>query len=82
MAEEINKVKFENQLDTEEVAESALNEVMTKKNFYFAVDENKKSKNIRVHNRNAPGNHHNKPNVIIPHEHVSINHHLDTSTLN
>lgn len=56
-------------------------EVATKSNFYFSVDENKKSKNLKVYNFDAPGNKHRHPNVILPHEHVDIQHFMDTKDL-
>ena len=57
------------------------NEVKTKSNFYFAVDENKKSKNINVINTKAPGNAHRHASVILPHENVHIQRWFNTKDL-
>ena len=61
----------------EELAQSAYEEVVTKENFFFKVDEQKKARNLKLWNMNAPGNKHRKPQVILPHEHVSPNHYID-----
>jgi len=55
--------------------------VHSKKNFYFKIDENKKDKNIKVYNVKAPGNNHRHPSVMLPHEHVHIQHFLETQGL-
>ena len=47
-------------------------EVKTKSNFYFSVDENKKTKNLKIFNTKAPGNAHRHPSVILPHENVHV----------
>jgi len=75
---------FEHQLSVEEQNELAADtfvEVATKSNFYFKVDENKKQKNLKVYDINAPGNKYRHPNVILPHEHVDIQHFMDTKDL-
>jgi hypothetical protein len=56
-------------------------EVATKSNFYFSLDENKKSKNLKVYDFEAPGNKFRHPNVILPHEHCDIQNYLDTKDL-
>lgn len=56
-------------------------EVATKSNYYFNVDENKKNKNLRVYDFNAPGNKYRHPNVILPHEHCDIQHYVNTADL-
>jgi len=56
-------------------------EVATKSNFYFSLDENKKSKNLKVYDFEAPGNKFRHPNVILPHEHCDIQNYLDTRDL-
>ena len=56
-------------------------EVKTKSNFYFAVDESKLDKNLRIYKKTAPGVIYHKPSVILEHEHVHIQHYLDTRTL-
>lgn len=53
----------------------------TKSNFYFSVDEDKKNKNIKVHNVEAPGNKYRHPNVILPHEHVDVKNFMNTKDL-
>jgi len=55
--------------------------VKTKSNFYFKVDEKKVQKNLKIYNVKAPGNHHRHPSVILPHEHVHIQHWFDTENL-
>jgi len=56
-------------------------EVATKSNFYFSVDENKVNKNLKVYDFEAPGNKYRVPNVILPHEEINIQQYVDTSTL-
>lgn len=53
----------------------------TKSNFYFKIDENKLSKNIKLTTTKVPGNHHRHPSIALPHEHVHINHWFDTANL-
>lgn len=74
-------VDFKAQVNSEDLAADTLSEVITKKNFYFQVDENKVQKNIRVTNMKAPGNKWHKPNVILPHEHIPYNHHMSVNDL-
>lgn len=57
------------------------NEVKTKSNFYFSVDENKKSKNLKIFNTKAPGNAHRHASVILPHENVHIQRWFNTKDL-
>jgi hypothetical protein len=78
--EEIALAGFKNQLVQEE-ARGLPAEKPTKSNFYFNIDENKVDKNLKVYNIEAPGNKYRHPNVILPHEHVNIQHYLDTSNL-
>ena len=75
--QEIGLVEFKKQVDGEELAQKAYNEVVTRENFFFKVDEEKKARNLKLWNMNAPGNKHRKPQVILPHEHVSANHYID-----
>ena len=63
-------VDFKSQVNSEDLAADTYQEVLSRKNFYFEVDENKVSKNLRVANMKAPGNKFHKPNYILPHEHV------------
>jgi hypothetical protein len=55
--------------------------VKTKSNFYFSIDENKVDKNIKIYNIKAPGNKFRHPSVMLPHEHVHIQHWLSTKDL-
>lgn len=56
-------------------------EVATRSNFYFKVDEDKVKKNIKQYDLEAPGNKFRHPNVILPHEHVDVQHFIDTKSL-
>ena len=87
---EIKKVKskiklilqdFKDKLDQEALSQAAYKEVVTRKNFFFAVDETKKQTNLKVHNIRAPGNKYRKPQYILPHEHVDIQNYVDTAGL-
>ena len=59
--QEIAKLEFKDKLAAEQLEISQYNEVISKSNFYFGIDENKKSKNVRISNFNAPGNKYKKP---------------------
>lgn len=59
--EEVHKLQFKDKLAAEELAASQYQEVLSKKNFFFEVDESKKSKNLKIHNFNAPGNTYRHP---------------------
>lgn len=72
---------FKEKVDTEALVAATQLDVVTRKNFYFNVDENKKSKNIKVNNIRAPGNKYHKVQYILPHEHVNVQNYLDTSDL-
>ena len=80
--QEIGLIEFKNQVSGEELAQNAYDEVITKENFFFKVDEQKKARNLQVRNMNAPGNKHRKPQAILPHEHVSPNHYIDVDGQN
>ena len=69
---EIDLVEFKNKVSTEELAADTYNEVITKKNFFFEVDETKKDRNLKVFDMKAPGNKYRHPNVILPHEHFHV----------
>jgi len=82
--EELALAGFKDQVTAEELQnleQQTFAEVATKKNFYFSLDEEKVKKNLRVYNLNAPGNHYRHPNVILPHEHVHIQHYVDVNGL-
>ena len=72
---------FKDKLDQEALCQAAYKEVVTRKNFFFAVDETKKQTNLKVHNIRAPGNKYRKPQYILPHEHVDIQNYVDTTGL-
>lgn len=61
MDQEVGLVEFKNNVNSEDLAQSAYDEVVTKQNFYFSVDEHKKDKNLKVWNMNAPGNKYRHP---------------------
>lgn len=58
-------------MNKEELAGNTYNEVITRKNFFFEVDESKREKNLALANMKAPGNKFRKPSCILPHEHIS-----------
>jgi hypothetical protein len=83
--QELDALRFEEQLKKEQaerLAKDVYQEVKTKSNFFFKVDENKVNKNLKIFNVKAPGNHHRHPSVVLPHEHVHITHWFDTEGLN
>jgi len=63
------------------VTSLALEEVVSKKSMYFDFDEDKKDKNIKIYNFDAPGNSNRTPNVIIPHGRVNIQNYVDAKSL-
>lgn len=75
--QEIGLVEFKNKVNSEELAQNAYQEVVTKENFFFKVDEKKKERNMKVWNMKAPGNKFRKPQVILPHEHITPSHYID-----
>lgn len=77
MKEEVEKLEFKDKIAAEALADTQYEEVITKKNFFFGIDETKKDRNTKLHNFNAPGNKHRHPQVILPHEHVHIDHYID-----
>jgi len=82
--QELEALRFEEQLKDEErsrLQQEVYQEVKTRSNFYFSIDENKKSTNLRVYNKKAPGNHHRHPSIALPHEHVHVTHWLETEGL-
>lgn len=82
--QEIDEMGFKDLLSQEEKAaleSETYAEVSTKKNFYFAIDEGKVKKNLKVYDFKAPGNKHRHPNVILPHEHCDIQNYIDTRDL-
>jgi hypothetical protein len=82
--QELEALRFEEQLKKEErerLSQEVFSEVKTRSNFYFSIDENKKAKNIKLFNKKAPGNHHRHPSIALPHEHVHVEHWIDTEGL-
>lgn len=73
----MDKIQFADKVAAEKLATDKYEEVITKKNFYFAVDETKKEKNLKIHNINAPGNKHRHPSHVWPHNHTSVLHPID-----
>ena len=63
----------------EELAQNAYEEVITKENFFFKVDEQMKARNLKVWDMTAPGNKYRKPACILPHEHVSATNYIDVT---
>ena len=61
---------------------ASYNEVVTKSNFYFAVDETKQSRNLKLSDPMAPGNPVNKPKYILGHEHINVSNYIDVEDLN
>lgn len=84
LKQEMEEMGFKHQLTQEEqtaLEEDTYAEVATKSNFYFSLDENKKSKNLKIYDFEAPGNKFKNPNVILPHEHCDIQNYLETKDL-
>jgi len=75
---------LEEQLSAEEadnLANNTFAEVATNSNYFFSYDSNKASKNLKVFDIKAPGNKFRHPNVILPHEHIDVQHYIETKTL-
>ena len=84
LQQEMEEMGLKHQLSEEEkiaLETDTYAEVATKSNFYFSLDENKKSKNLKIYDFEAPGNKFRHPNVILPHEHCDIQNYLDTRDL-
>jgi len=81
VAQELESLEFRTKVSLEDLSEEAYQEVLTKKNYYFGVDEQKKNKNLKVYNTKAPGNKHHKPQYILPHEHVDVTNYVDLEPL-
>lgn len=82
--QELDYLQFKEKLRQEEIdhiTTDVYKEVKTKSNFFFAVDENKKSKNLKIFNTRAPGNAHRHPSVILPHENVHVQRWFNTKDL-
>lgn len=79
--QELTLVDFKAEVDSEDLAADTYQEVITHKNFFFAIDENKVRKNVRVADMKAPGNKYRKPNAILPHEHVPYDNHMTVKDL-
>lgn len=76
------KLQFKDKLAAEQLAASKYEEVTTKKNFYFSIDETKRARNLKISNFNAPGNKYRHPQYILPHEHVDITAPIDVDANN
>ena len=46
MKQEIDLIKFKDQVSQEKLAQDAYVEVVTKENFFFKIDEQKKERNL------------------------------------
>lgn len=77
----MQKVDFRDKINQEQLTGEAYKEVISRQNFFFAVDEHKKKTNMNVANLKAPGNPVNKPQVILPHEYIDISNYIDTDGL-
>lgn len=75
--QETDLIEFKNAVSQEALAQSAYEEVVTKENFFFKVDEQKRDRNLRISDMSAPGNKHKKPQYILPHEHIHTDHYID-----
>ena len=81
VAQELARCEFKEKVDTELLVASTTKEVLSHKNFYFGVDQDKRLKNNIVRNFKAPGNKYHKPQYILPHEHVNVCKYIDTEDL-
>ena len=84
LEQELEYLGFQEQLKVEErkaMETDIYKEVITKENFYFKIDEEKKEKNLKIFNVRAHGIIMRNPHVILPHEHVHIQHYLDAEYL-
>lgn len=83
--QELDYLAFQERLSAEErqsLESDIYREVKTRSNFFFSVDENKKTKNLKIYNKKAPGNAHRHASVILPHENVHIQRYINTKDLN
>lgn len=82
--QELEALNFEKKISQEEkerLATSSYTSIANKSSFFFNFDSEKKNKNLQVVDSKAPGNKHRHLNVILPHEHIHIQHLMDTSGL-
>ena len=77
IAKEIEAIEFKEKVSQEALAADTYNEVITRKNFFFQVDEQKKERNLKLFDMKAPGNKHRHPNVILPHEVFDVQNPID-----
>jgi hypothetical protein len=52
-----------------------------KQSFFFKYDDNKVNNNKRLYDVKAPGNPEHHPSLVLPHEHVDVQHYIDTKSL-
>ena len=84
VAQELDYLNFKDKLSEEEaagIAAKSYDDIITKSNFYFAIDEGKKERNVRVVNPKAPGNIHRHPSIGMPHGKVDIEKYVDTKDM-
>ena len=63
------------------LANSTKKEIKEKKSFFYKYDPSKVKNNKRVYDFKAPGNPERHPSLALDHEHIDIQHYIDTSTL-
>lgn len=51
--------------------------MITKKNYFFEIDEKKKDRNLKVFDYTAPGNKYRHPQIVLPHEQFDIRNPID-----
>lgn len=81
---ELEALGFEKQLNENEIgalSNHTLQEVKTKSNFYFSIDDKKTDKNLKIFNFKCPGNIHRHASIILPHEEVHVSKWLPTKDL-
>ncbi len=67
--------------EREALANATKQDIKEKKSFYFSYDANKVKNNKRHYDFHAPGNPEKHASVILDHEHVDIQHYVNTKTL-
>lgn len=72
VAQELQLLEYQDTQKQRQLAGAAYKEVITRQNFFFAVDERKRETNLTTYDKRAPGNPAVRPRCILPHEHVSV----------
>ena len=81
VAQELKLLDYQDEQKQLELQGQTYQEVISKQNFYFAVDEHKVGKNLRTYDKRAPGNPVVKPRCILPHEHIDTSNYIDLKNL-